>query len=357
MVGIVLVNYKDYAHKYLALCRDSLRRQTNQNFKVYLVDNAASLESQAYLKSAYPEAIILARPDGNYSAANNLGMRQAISDGCDYLIAANMDTEFDSVWLASLVAALEKNSSAGIAQSLILLHPKIRAGRSDLINSTGNRLHFLFFGFTADYNRSLEEVSLVGYPEISGYASGCSLIIRREVFEAISGYTEELYMYHDDLELSLKVRLLGFKIILAPESIVYHRYEFDRSVLMLYFMERNRRLCFWSFYPTKYLIFLALPFFVMSLGMGLMAIFSGWFKIWLKAAGSVFTPKFWRLRKRLRREYRDLGGARRQLISQKFVGRIEFQEIANPILEYLVNPVFNFYWQLLKKIFKSSPKS
>lgn len=351
MTGIVLVNYKDYARKYLEVCRDSLRRQSDQNFKVYLVDNAASPESQEYLKTAYPEAIILTREDGNYSAANNLGMRQAVADGCQYLVAANMDTEFATNWLASLVAALEKNPTAGMAQSLILLHPDTRAGRADLINSTGNRLHFLFFGFTSDYNRPLEEVSLAGYPEISGYASGCSFIIRREIFEASGGYTEEFYMYHDDLELSLKVRLLGSKIILAPQSIVYHRYEFDRSVRMLYFMERNRRLCFWSFYPVKYLVFLALPFWIMSLGMGLVAIFSGWFKTWLQVAASTFTPQFWRLQKRLRRQYRDLGGDRRSLLSQNFVGRIEFQEIANPILKYLVNPAFNFYWQLIKKAF------
>ena len=351
MTGIVLVNYKDYARKYLEVCRDSLRRQSDQNFKVYLVDNAASPESQEYLKTAYPEAIILTREDGNYSAANNLGMRQAVADGCQYLVAANMDTEFATNWLASLVAALEKNPTAGMAQSLILLHPDTRAGRADLINSTGNRLHFLFFGFTSDYNRPLEEVSLAGYPEISGYASGCSFIIRREIFEASGGYTEEFYMYHDDLELSLKVRLLGSKIILAPQSIVYHRYEFDRSVRMLYFMERNRRLCFWSFYPVKYLVFLALPFWIMSLGMGLVAIFSGWFKTWLQVVASTFTPKFWRLQKRLRRQYRDLGGDRRSLLSQNFVGRIEFQEIANPILKYLVNPAFNFYWQLIKKAF------
>ena len=80
-VGIVLVNYKEYANKYLSACRDSLRIQTYSNFIVYIVDNASSAESLSYLKNLYPEAVILPREDGNYCAANNLGMKQAINDG------------------------------------------------------------------------------------------------------------------------------------------------------------------------------------------------------------------------------------------------------------------------------------
>ena len=233
-VGIVLVNYKEYANKYLSACRDSLRTQTYTDFIVYIVDNASSEESLKYLKENYGEAIVLTRADGNYCAANNLGMKQAITDGCDYLVAANMDTEFEPDWLKELVFALDNNLSAGIAQSLILLNPKTPEERLDpLINTTGNLLHFLFFGFTNNYNIKRSAVNLTGYPEIIGYASGCSFIIRQEVFERIGGYDESYYMYHDDLDVSLKTRLAGHKIILAPKSVMWHKYEFERSIGML----------------------------------------------------------------------------------------------------------------------------
>ncbi len=349
-VGVVLVNYQDYAKRYLTVCRDSLRAQSYRDFYVYIIDNASSNETLDYLKQIYPEAVILPRSDGNYCAANNVGMRQAIADGCDYLIAANMDTEFDANWLLELVLALEKNPAAGIAQSLILLHPDTQKNNEVLINSTGNQLHFLFFGFTGDYGRPLAAVSLTGYPEIKGYASGCSFIIRKEIFEAMGGYTEELYMYHDDIEVSLKNRLLGHKIVLAPRSLVYHKYEFERSVRMLYYMERNRALCFWSFYPGKLLGLLFLPYLVMTLGLGLSALASGWFKTYLKVLAELCTPRFWRLRRQLRRHYQSLDQVGRATLSHNFVGKIEFQEIANPLLKYLVNPTFNAYWQLVKKI-------
>jgi len=350
-VGIVLVNYKEYANKYLSACRDTLRKQTYTNYVVYIVDNASSSESLEYLTSAYSEAIILPRTDGNYCAANNLGMKQAIIDGCDYLIAANMDTEFEPDWLKELVLALDNNQSAGLAQSLILLYPKDEAERLDpKINTSGNLLHFLFFGFTSNYNLKKSNLNLENYSEIKGYASGCSFIIRREVFEEISGYNEDYYMYHDDLDISLKARLAGYKIILATNSILWHKYEFERSVRMLYYMERNRAISFLAFYPLGILIILAPVFLAMSLGMLFFAILGSWFTTKLKVTAYFFKPSSWRLIAKIRQHYKELKKESLSKITNTFVGKIEFQEIDNPILKYLVNPVFSAYWNLVKKI-------
>jgi GT2 family glycosyltransferase len=347
-VGIVLVNYKDYARKYLGACRDSLRTQTYSNFQVYLIDNASSAESLEYLKNFYPEASVLPRIDGNYCAANNLGMTSAMGDGCDYLVAANMDTEFDTNWLQELVVALDSNPQAGIAQSLILLEPKSEAEKKDpLVNTTGNLIHFLFFGFTSCYRQKLSELNVKNYSEIA-YASGCSFIIRSEVYTEIGGYNEDYYMYHDDLDISLKVRLAGHKVILALNSQLFHKYEFERSVRMLYYMERNRVLSYFSFYSIAYLILLSPLFIVMSLGMALFAIKSGWFKTKLEVDAYFFKPSTWRLISKYRQQFKTLTKVSPKKIRQTFVGRIEFQEIDNPVLKYLVNPVFNFFWQLIK---------
>lgn len=349
-VGIILVNYKDYARKYLATCRASLLGQTYFDFTVYLVDNAASEESSSYLKEIYPEAIILPREDGNYCAANNLGMEAALKDGCKYLVAANMDTEFESDWLKHLVLALENNKDAGIAQSLILLYPKNKAEKDNpKINTTGNLIHFLFFGFTSNYNLDRAKVKVEEYSEII-YASGCSFIIRAEVFREIGGYDENLYMYHDDLDISLKAKLTGRQVIIAPRSIVWHKYEFERSVRMLYYMERNRILSFFGFYSLKTIILL-LPFFLlMNLGMTFFALKSGWLLTKIKVDAYFLKPVTWRIIRENSKKYQSLNQNRLSKISQSFSGVIDFQEINNPILKYIVNPIFNFYWQLVKKI-------
>lgn len=348
-IGIILINYKDYALKFLGACRDSLRAQDYpaESVKIYIVDNCSSLESIKYLKDTYSEAIILPRPDGNYTAANNLGFKTAIEDGCKYLVTVNMDTEMKSNWLSELVQALEINPSAGIAQSKILLYPKNDADKKQpKINSLGNVIHFLGFGFTSGYGEMDREIS--GYPEISGYASGCSFIIRQEIFQKIGGYNEEFYMYHDDLEISLKVKLAGYKIILAPRSVILHKYEFSRSVNMIYYMERNRYLTLLSFYPPYLLALIFIPALAMDLGMLLYSTLNGWLKTELKIYGYFCRFKNYDKILRERRKIRELSTVSFSRLAHDFAGRIEFQEIANPVLKYLVNPLFNLYWRLVK---------
>jgi len=349
-VGVILVNYKDYATRFLTACRDSLRAQSYapELMKIYIVDNAATVESQEYLKKTYPEAIILSRTDGNYAAANNLGFSRASKDDCEYLVTLNMDTEVEPAWLAELVKALEINFQAGIAQSKIFLYPKNdEQKRQPLINSLGNIIHFLGFGFTDGYGQA--DRNLGAYPEIKGYASGCSFIIRSILWQKIGGYEEEFYMYHDDLELSLKVRLAGYKIILAPLSKLYHKYEFKRSTKMLYYMERNRYLTMLMFYPTRLLLFLFLPALIMELGLLLYSIIGLWLPTRLQVCLYFCRPKNYVRILLARKKIKAMSVIKFSTLAKDFSGRIEFQEINNPVLRYFVNPVFNIYWSLVKK--------
>ncbi len=347
-IGIILINYKDYARRYLQDCRDSLRLQTYSNFQVYIIDNASSSKSLEYLKNFYPEAIVLQRADGNYCAANNLGMQQAIVDACDYLVAANMDTKFENDWLEELVLALDNNPQSGVAQSLIMIFPRNKEELLDpLINTDGNLINFLFFGFTKNYGQKSSTLISSAYPEIS-YASGCSFIIRASVYQEIGGYNEDYYMYHDDLDISLKARLAGYQVILAPLSKLFHKYEFERSVRMLYYIERNRIISFLSFYSPLKLLLLA-PFFItMSLGMTFYAFLGSWLSTKFKVDAYFLKASTWRLILKNRKHLQSLAKKPFSEISKTFLGTIDFQEINNPVLKYFVNPVFNFFWQIIK---------
>jgi GT2 family glycosyltransferase len=350
-IGIILINYKDYAERFLTPCRDSLRSQNypKEFINIYIIDNASTPETVKYLHDNYPEAKILPRRDGNYSAANNLGFKEAESDKCDYFVTVNMDTEMDKNWLSELVLALENNPAAGIAQSKILLFPKTEEEKTHpKINSLGNVIHFLGFGFTSAHGELDREIA--GYPEIKGYASGCSFIVRSEVINKIGGYNEEYYMYHDDLEISLKAKLAGYKIILAPRSIIFHKYEFSRSTKMIYYMERNRYLTLLTFYPAYLLILIGIPGVIMDIGMIGYSFVSGWFKEEARIYKYFFNfknyDKIFAARERIKR-FKTKSFSE---LAKNFSGKIEFQEIANPILKYLVNPLFNLYWQIIKAI-------
>ena len=269
--GVILVNYKDYAQKFLKECRDSLYAQKypRGDFKVYIVDNLSSDYSRRYLKKAYPEAVIVPRSDGNYAAANNEGILKAIKDDCEYFVVANMDTKFDENWLKELVKAIEDNKGAGMIQSKILLYPKDGDWNYPKINTIGNIIHYLGFGFTSGYN--LADKKIDGYPEII-YASGCSFIVSKRVLDKIGIYDENYYMYHDDTEMGLRAQLAGHKNLLAPKSIVYHKYEFSRSVKMVDYMERNRILLILHYYRWRTILLILPALVVMDILMILYSI-------------------------------------------------------------------------------------
>ncbi len=350
-----MVNFKDYAERFLEEAAVSLRLQSYSadSFRLYIVDNVSTEESRQAIARICPEAIIISREDGNYCAANNAGAAAAIADGAEYLIFANMDTVFSPTWLEELVICLESDRSIGIAQSKVFLYRGDMVGE-ERINSLGNLIHFLGFGFTrgnghpaSEYDRYLSEAGK--YPDIS-YASGCSLMIGKALFVWIGGYDEQYYMYHDDVELSLKVKLAGYRVALAPKSVLWHKYEFSRSVGMLYYMERNRHIFFLSFYPLHIIFLLALPLLAMDLGVVIFSLKNGWTKGLMRAVGYFFRAKSWSHIIKRRRELRVLAGNRRKkIILSSLVGRLDFQEIDNPLLK-IVNPLFDIYWKIIRKI-------
>lgn len=350
-VGVILINYKDYAKRFLADCRQGLLGQDypRADWQVFIVDNASTPETAAYLKEMFPEAEVLPRPDGNYCAANNLGFQRAIAAGCDYLVTVNMDTVAEPSWLSELIKALEQNPEAAIAQSRIYLYPKNEEERNKpRLNTLGNIIHYLGYGFTSFYGQP--DRQLEGYPEIDGYASGCSFIIRPEDWRAVGGYNEEFYMYHDDVELSLKVRLLDRKIILAPQSKIYHKYEFDRSIRMFYYLERNRWLTILSFYPAVLIILLTPALLFMQLGSVLYSVLHRRFGTSLRLIQYFLRPSSYKFIIQTRKQIKTFKKSRFRDLARGFKGRILFQEISNPVLIYFVNPVLAAYWWVVKKI-------
>ncbi|MBL7058386.1 glycosyltransferase family 2 protein [Patescibacteria group bacterium] len=373
-IAIIIVNYKDYAQKFLRECRDSLREQNypKELFQVYIVDNATSSETRSYLKRMYAEAFVVPRDDGNYAAANNAGIKAGRVDGCEYFVIANMDTRFDRNWLSELIMAIDEYDNVGIAQSKILLYPKEgfkeeakkltsnvksfgmsiakEEYRDHKINSIGNILHFLGFGFTDGYDEA--DRAIEGYPEIKGYASGCSFIIKKAVLDKIGGYNEEYYMYHDDIEMSLKTRLAGYRISLAPKSVVYHKYEFLRSMKMVYQMERNRYLVMFHFYKLSTILILLPIVVLMDLGMLLYSIVNGWIGAKVDVYKYFLKIGTWRKIKETRETLRAMRKIDDVKFTKDFVAKIDFQEINNPVLEYIANPVMVVYWKIAKKLIR-----
>ncbi|MFH0988054.1 MAG: hypothetical protein V1763_01645, partial [Parcubacteria group bacterium] len=182
------------------------------------------------------------------------------------------------------------------------------------------------------------------------YPSGNSMIIKREVFEKIGHSDEEYYMYHDDVEFGWRAKLAGYKFVLAPKSIIYHKYEFTRSVRMLYYMERNRYIAIFSFYKLPTIILLIPAIIATDIAMILFSIASRWFKTKMRVNGYFFKPSAWRHIVKVRREIKKWRVLKDKDAIKHFSGQVLFQEIDNPVLRYIGNPLMNLYWRFAKRI-------
>lgn len=346
-IAIILINYKDYAQKYLQECIESLRKQSypKDSFKVFIVDNATSIETMEFLKTMTPEAeIISVKENLGFAGGNNIVIQKAIDANYDYVVLLNMDTIVDSRWLEELVTAAEKNKNIGAVQSLILLHPQ-----TERINSLGNQLHFLGFGFCEGYGEKMSNAKCQMSKHFF-YASGAAVLYPIEVLKKVGIFDSEFFMYHEDTDLSWRIRQAGYDVILVPKSIVYHKYQFSRSILQFYYMERNRLIMIVENYRLGTLLLIFLPFLVMELGQLGYALLRGLFWTKLKVYGYFLQPKNWiRIIKNKRRKAK-LKKVKDRELAKLIVGKIEFQEIANPVLKYLVNPIFDIYWKIVRNL-------
>ncbi|MDP3244579.1 MAG: glycosyltransferase family 2 protein [bacterium] len=368
-VGIILTNYQDYAERFLADCRNSLRvlNYPKEKYAVYIVDNQTTAATRDYLKIEYPETVLVASEENRgWAGGNNLGVERAWQDGCQDFVFLNMDTVVEADWLKELVAAayqdipfggppLKKEETGGfigIVQSKILLHPVGADGKAR-INSLGNEIHFLGFGFCRGYGEDNANYQLptTNYqPNDIPYASGASMYVKGDLLKQIGLCDSELFMYHDDLELCWRARLFGWRTILAPRSIVWHKYQFSRSIKQIFFMERNRWLVLLYFYKWPTLVLLAPMLLLVEAGMALYAIKNHWLKAkvsaWDYFLHSANLKKVWQKRK-LIQEKRCVN---EKQASALFCGKIMFQEISNPALDKIINPLMDVYWRVVRMI-------
>lgn len=297
--------------------------------------------------SSLPHVTLLPQIENlGFAGGNNVGVQYAIANNFDYVFFLNNDAYPTAHTFTELLAAFASDANIGIAQSLILLHP-----RRDLINSSGNMIQIVGLGYCRDYQVPVAERQWPAVTDIP-YASGAAFMIPTALCKQFGGWDNDFFLYHEDMEWSLRLKSLGYRVVLASRSVVYHAYEFQRSITKFYWMERNRFgvLLMYLKWPTLLLLLPAIIFY--EIGTYLFAWRGGWWRekhklyaYWVK----VSTWKTWLNKRRVRQQLRSVTD--RQLIKD-WVGYVEFQEarIANPILQYIANPLMTAYAWLVKII-------
>ena len=259
--------------------------------------------------------------------------------GDDYLVLLNDDTIVEPDWLARLITLAESDEKIAAVQAKLLLWPE-----RTLINSYGNALHFLGFGYCNLYRQPDRAGESFEVP----YPSGGAVAIKMSALEKIGLFDNQLFMYHEDVDWGWRLRLIGYKILLEPKAIVYHKYNFTKASYKYYYMERNRLMVVMKNFKLATLIIFLPMGLLMELGIFFFAIKNGWIKE--KFSG------YWWLVKNLsyilaeRRKIQKSRVIKDREILKLFTGMIKFQDVDNLILTKLANPLLAAYFWLCKKI-------
>jgi GT2 family glycosyltransferase len=229
LVSVIIPNWNGAIH--LPACLDALRRQTFNDRETIVVDNGSADNSLGLLAERYSEVEIVALPHNlGFAGGCNAGLRAAHSE---VLVILNNDTEVAPTWLAELLAALEQHPDAGMATPKVLLW------------DDRTRLHT-----TGDYVRTN------GIPDSRGVwqrdegqyddqtyvfgAAGVAPAYRRTMLEDIGLFDASFQSYCEDVDLSWRAQLAGYRCVYAPRAVLYHKVSATgKGTIRSYYVARN----------------------------------------------------------------------------------------------------------------------
>jgi N-acetylglucosaminyl-diphospho-decaprenol L-rhamnosyltransferase len=211
------------------------------------------------------------------------------------------------------------------------------------VNSAGNPIHFTGIVWAGDHGRPLSEAPAAR--EVAA-ASGACLAIPLERWRAVGGFPEEFFMYHEDVDLSVRLRSEGLAVGIEPSAVVAHDYEFGANEQKWFWLERNRLAFVVRTYPGPLLALLAPALIATELALLLVSAKAGWGREKRRA-----TLAFIRWLPRLLRE-------RGQLQRQRTISAQQFAAILTPDLDSdLISPLVRSvparillrgYWRLVR---------
>lgn len=256
-ISIIIVNYN--GSRYLENCLKSLKESDFFGYEIILVDNNSTDKSLELVEIKFPKIKIIKNKDNlGFSKANNQGASLALGD---YLFFLNFDTKLHPKTLNYLVKALDNDDNLGVAGCQTLTYDGKDFGQAGI--------GIDIFGFPLKVNNN------------NFYIEGSGLFIRKSLFEKLNGFDKKYFMFHEDIDLCWRARLLGYKIMAVKKAILYHAAgattkgiivsgRYQTTFTRRYLCERNNLRTLLKNYSSKTLFFvlpvyLLINFFEISL--------------------------------------------------------------------------------------------
>jgi len=261
-VTIVILNWNRWCDT--VECLGSLVQVDYPSFDIIVVDNTSTDGSVERISEAFPHVLILRNTSNlGFAGGNNIRIEYAMKRGADYVLLLNNDTVVHPQFLSELVMAADSNAHIGITGPKIYFYAE------------PNRLWFAGPKRTWFYGRPLElghrgfrEIDYGQYDELEevGFLTGCAMLLKRELIEAVGMFDLDYFAYFEDADLCLRAGEAGFKLLYVPHAKVWHKAKSSAmsiatsSPCSVYLGTRNR-LLFMKKHGTKLGWAIFLPLF------------------------------------------------------------------------------------------------
>ncbi|MBT3230654.1 glycosyltransferase family 2 protein [Candidatus Uhrbacteria bacterium] len=348
-VAIIYLCHNDL--RYVPEVVESWHDQTYQKDRLatLMIPNGATDGVQDLIKSDIlprskkdlPEMVMI--DDGvnhGFAGGNNLGIKWAIDHGFDYVFLNNGDLKLDPKAIEKLVEVMESDSGIGSAQSFVRFWKE-----PEMVNVTGGVMHVAGFGYARDNGSNISDVKRKNGEEIM-YASGAAVMYRLSALKKVGFLEEGFFMYHEDLELGLRLRFAGYKNVLCTESHAFHDYSFGRNPKKFQWMETYRYIVLFSYAKFRSLLLLVPMLKFVECGMWAMSLKGGWLGSKLKANIELCKPSTLGLLWKMRQRAQSLRTIDDKDWMKMLSPKIEAQEVESEITT-IGNSIISWMWKII----------
>lgn len=278
----------------LKACLDSLGAQSLPAH-IIVVDNASTDASLSIIEQFANIELIGHTKNRGYAGGVNAGLRRAIELGAAYAAPFNNDAVADKDWLKQLVHYMDEHDKVGIAAC------KLLTADGNKLDSSGD--YYTVWGLP--YPRGRDEHDIDKYDEQTELfaASGGASLYRVAMLRNIGLFDEDFFAYYEDVDLSFRAQLAGWKVRYVPAAVAYHQIGATSGKLKgftTYQTLKNLPILLVKNIPRKYLWRVSWRYFVVQLLFFGRAVSRG--QLWPAVKGKFMCV--WRLPSTLRKRRR-----------------------------------------------------
>ena len=238
-------------------CLNSIKKLLDIGYQlsVVVVDNASNVASVKKIKSHIKNIsykLIVNKVNLGYTGGNNIGIKYAIDQGADFVMVLNNDTIVNKYLLTEFLKTSKRDPKAGILSPKIYFAPGFEFHKDRYSKENLGKVLW-YAGGQIDWdnvygkNRGVDEVDKGQYDKVEeiDFATGTCMFVSRSVLEKIGLFDKKYFMYYEDMDLSMRIKKAGFKVLYVPSANVWHKVAQSSGIgsnLNDYFITRNRLL-------------------------------------------------------------------------------------------------------------------